>query len=163
MTLTAPRNLAAVLAAFAVALAAFAVTRGATSAPPAPALGAPRPDGTTTDATISSLQAEIRAGRPREAALADAYLQKARETGDLAYHARAEALLRRALACDPHDAGAVDEQRVRLERAGGESPRAAGQAQRPAEVMARRGQRAELDDGTGVVRVARQRLSLIHI
>ena len=51
----------------------------------------------------------------------------------------------------------VDEQRVGLERAGGEGPRAAGQAQRPAEVMARRGQRAELDDRAGVVRVARQR------
>jgi tetratricopeptide (TPR) repeat protein len=107
MTLTAPRNLAAVLAAFAIALAAFAVTRGATSAPPAPALGAPRPDGTTTDAAIRSLQAEIRAGRPREAALADAYLQKARETGDLGYSIRAEALLHRALRRNPHDADAV--------------------------------------------------------
>ena len=110
MTLTAPRNLIAVAAAFALALVAFAVLRGGGSpvAGHVAAIGGDlRPAGSTTDAEIHALQAEIRAGRPREAALADAYLQKARETGDLGYSLRAEALLRQALRRDPHDAGAV--------------------------------------------------------
>ena len=92
------RAAGALLAAFALALAVFAVLRGG-DAPVAagPALGELRPAGATTDATIRSLQAEIRAGRPRESELAGAYLQKARETGDLSYSTRAEALLHRAL------------------------------------------------------------------
>jgi tetratricopeptide (TPR) repeat protein len=110
MTLTAPRNLIAVAAAFALALVAFAVLRGGGSPVTGhiAAIGGDlRPAGSTTDAEIHALQAEIRAGRPREAALADAYLQKARETGDLGYSLRAEALLHQALRRHPRDAGAV--------------------------------------------------------
>jgi tetratricopeptide (TPR) repeat protein len=73
------RNLTIVAAAFALGLAVFAATR--TSAP-APATAAAPVD---------------------EPALAAQYLQKLRETGDLSYATRAEALLRR----HPDDAGAV--------------------------------------------------------
>ena len=52
----------------------------------------------------------MRAGRPgAHTALASAYLQKARATGDTAYYARAEALLREALRRDARDASAVVE------------------------------------------------------
>ena len=99
-----PMRVLAVLLAFGAGLAVFAATRaGAPAAPPAtaPAL---RP------APLGALRDAVRAGRPgSETALASAYLQKARETGDLAYQARAETLLRRALARDPRDAGAVVE------------------------------------------------------
>jgi tetratricopeptide (TPR) repeat protein len=95
--------------AFAVAIAVFSVTRGGSPGGDGAGTigGGVRPDGSTTDATIRMLQAEVRAGQPREAALADAYLQKARETGDLGYSLRAEALLHEALKRNPHDAGAV--------------------------------------------------------
>jgi len=72
------RNLIIVAAAFALGLAVFALTRTST---PAPATAAP----------------------VDEPALAAQYLQKLRETGDLSYATRAEALLRR----HPDDAGAV--------------------------------------------------------
>jgi tetratricopeptide (TPR) repeat protein len=67
------RILIIVAAAFAVALAAFALTRS----------GAPQP--------------AAAAARQSEPALAARYLQKLRETGDLSYALRAEALLRRHL------------------------------------------------------------------
>ena len=64
------RILIIVAAAFALGLTAFGLTRASA---PAPATAAP----------------------PNETALAERYLQKLRETGDLAYATRAEALLRR--------------------------------------------------------------------
>jgi tetratricopeptide (TPR) repeat protein len=99
-----PMRVLAVLLAFGAGLAVFAATRaGAPAAPPAtaPAL---RP------APLGALRDAVRAGRPgSETALAAAYAQKARETGVLDYQARAETLLRRALARDQRDAGAVVE------------------------------------------------------
>ena len=99
-----PMRVLAVVLAFGAGLAVFAATRaGAPAAPPAtaPAL---RP------APLGALRDAVRAGRPgSETALAAAYAQKARETGDLGYQARAETLLRRALERDPRDAGAVVE------------------------------------------------------
>ena len=99
-----PMRVLAVVLAFGAGLAVFAATRaGAPAAPPAtaPAL---RP------APLGALRDAVRAGRPgSETALAAAYAQKARETGDLGYQARAETLLRRALDRDPRDAGAVVE------------------------------------------------------
>ena len=111
MTFTAPSSRLAAVLAFALGLAVFAATRGADPlpAPPLPSLGDARPAG-GTDAAIRSLQAEIRAGRTgREAALAAAYLQKAREAGDPGLYPRAEALLERALARNPRDAPALVE------------------------------------------------------
>src|SRR5690242_14066549 len=103
------RGVLVAVVAFAVAIAVFSVTRGGSPGGDGARTigGGVRPDGSTTDATIRMLQAEVRAGQPREAALADAYLQKARETGDLGYSLRAEALLHEALKRNPHDAGAV--------------------------------------------------------
>jgi tetratricopeptide (TPR) repeat protein len=103
------RRLSAVVLAFALAVAVFTATRGDERA----AAGPPRVGGTTalalrpqadTDARIARLQADVRSGRTdRAAALAAAYLQKVRETGDASFYTRADALLRQALARDPRD------------------------------------------------------------
>ena len=99
-----PMRVLAIVLAFGAGLAVFAATRAGAPAAPAAAPPAVRPE------PLGALRDAVRAGRPgSETALAAAYLQKARETGDLAYQARAEALLRRALARDPRDAGAVVE------------------------------------------------------
>ncbi|HEY7077636.1 MAG TPA: hypothetical protein VH418_19805 [Solirubrobacteraceae bacterium] len=103
------RRLSAVVLAFAVAVAVFAATRGDERAAAGPlrvggqsALDL-RPDA-NTDARIAALQADVRAGRvDRTAALAAAYLQKVRETGDASFYTRADRLLARALARDPRD------------------------------------------------------------
>jgi tetratricopeptide (TPR) repeat protein len=100
-----PYRALAILVSFAAALVAFFLLRGAE--PPssrgearavAPAVSRP---GGSTDAEIARLQAIVR-GAPRETAprvqLADAYLAKARETGDPAFYVRADGLLRVALA-----------------------------------------------------------------
>src|SRR4051794_2732561 len=103
------RRLSAVVLAFAVALAVFAATggdeRGAAGAPRVGGQSALalRPDA-NTDARIAALQADVRAGRTdRTAALAAAYLQKVRETGDASFYTRADRLLAAALARDPRD------------------------------------------------------------
>jgi len=94
----------AIVLAFGAGLAVFAATRAGAPASSPSAVPGVRP------APLAELQAAVRARRPgSETALASACLQRARETGDLADHARAEALLRRALARDPRDAGAVVE------------------------------------------------------
>jgi tetratricopeptide (TPR) repeat protein len=63
-----------------------------------------------TDARIARLQTDVRRGRTDRAAdLADAYLQKVRETGDASYYNRADALLQQALARDPRDQGTLVE------------------------------------------------------
>ena len=99
-----PMRVLAIVLAFGAGLAVFAATRAGAPASPAATAPALRP------APLGALRDAVRAGRPgSETALASAYVQKARETGDLAYQARAEALLRRALARDPRDAGAVVE------------------------------------------------------
>jgi tetratricopeptide (TPR) repeat protein len=107
------RRLSAVVLAFAAAVVVFAATRGDERA----AAGPPRVGGVTalavrpatdTDARIASLQADVRAGRTdRAAALAAAYLQKVRETGDASFYTRADRLLAAALARDPRDQGTL--------------------------------------------------------
>ena len=107
------RRLFAVVLSFAVALAVFSATRGDERA----AAGPPRVGGLTalqvrpqadTDARIAQLQADVRSGRSdRQAALAAAYLQKVRETGDASFYTRADRLLRSALARTPSDQGAL--------------------------------------------------------
>jgi tetratricopeptide (TPR) repeat protein len=109
------RRLSAVVLAFALAVAVFSATRGderAAAGPPrvggidAPAVR-PQAD---TDARIARLQTDVRRGRTDRAAdLADAYLQKVRETGDASYYNRADALLQQALARDPRDQGTLVE------------------------------------------------------
>jgi tetratricopeptide (TPR) repeat protein len=101
----ARRRPTAVVLAFVVALAVFGVTRdggGAAAGPPAFAAPSLRP-AVSTDAEIRRLQDAVRAGAPQEAALAAAYLQKVRETGDPNFYARADGVLRRALARGPED------------------------------------------------------------
>jgi tetratricopeptide (TPR) repeat protein len=111
MTLTHPARLvAAALLAFGLGLLISLGLRDAPSAPGPGAAsavlgGAARPT-PGTDGEIARLQAAVRAapGNPqRETELADAYLQKVRETGDVSYYARAEGLLRRAAARAPRD------------------------------------------------------------
>jgi pentatricopeptide repeat protein len=99
------RRLFAVALAFAVAVAVFSATRGderAAAGPPAVDAPRVRPDG-STDALVRRLQDAVRKGAPREAELAAAYLQKARESGDPGYYTRADGVLRRALARGPED------------------------------------------------------------
>ncbi len=101
------RRLAAVALTFAVAVAVFAATRGderAAAGPPttgAAALDARR--AASTDEQLRTLQSSVRAGAAREAELAAAYLQKARETGDPSFYARADGVLERALEQGPDD------------------------------------------------------------
>jgi tetratricopeptide (TPR) repeat protein len=99
------RRLLAVALAFAAAVAVFSATRGderAAAGPPAAAAPSLRPEA-DTDATVRRLQAAVRRGAPREAELAAAYLQKARESGDPSFYVRADGVLRRALARGPAD------------------------------------------------------------
>jgi tetratricopeptide (TPR) repeat protein len=112
MTLARPNlfKLLAVTAAFLVALGAFALLAGREEGATPGSEGAanaelPRP-GAPTDELIRGYQAAVRAA-PRDpglrAALAGAYLQKVRETGDASYYTRADAVLRDARALTPHD------------------------------------------------------------
>jgi tetratricopeptide (TPR) repeat protein len=104
------RRLFAVVLSFAVAIAVFTATRGDERA----AAGSPRVSGvelrpeSDTDARIAELQSDVRRGRTdRAAALAAAYLQKVRETGDASFYTRADTLLAQALARDPRDQAAL--------------------------------------------------------
>ena len=103
-------RLLTLIAAFATALAAFALLRGPEPAPPAPVAPAAARAAAGTDAEIARLQSAVRADRRAVAprvALAAAYLQKARETGDPGYYTRADGLLRAALARRPGDPAAL--------------------------------------------------------
>ena len=96
------RRLTAVALAFVAALAVFAATRGdgpAAAGPPAGLALDARPADSTAE-EVRRLQAAVRRGEPREAELAAAYAQRARETCDPSLYARAEAVL------GPHPAGA---------------------------------------------------------
>jgi tetratricopeptide (TPR) repeat protein len=100
-------GLAAVAAAFLAALAVFAVLNR--SHPPVGGSAGPDPspgDVRSTDARIASLQSEIRA-RPSDvgsyALLADAYLQKVRDTGDAGFYTRAAGVLAAAHRRAPHE------------------------------------------------------------
>jgi tetratricopeptide (TPR) repeat protein len=100
------RRLLAVVLSFAAAVAVFTATRGderAAAGPPPVGDIDVRPRA-NTDARIASLQRDVRHGRTDRAAdLADAYLQKVRETGDPSFYVRADKLLQAALARGPRD------------------------------------------------------------
>jgi tetratricopeptide (TPR) repeat protein len=113
MTLTRPHliKLLVPLFVFAATVIAVRAIDGSSSRPAAPGGGtAGFTDARSADQRIASLQAAAWRGTDRPgpyAALGDAYLQKARETFDPTFYARAEAALREALARDPRDAGAL--------------------------------------------------------
>ena len=89
------RRLTAVALAFVAALAVFTATRGggrAAAGPPAGLALDARPAGSTAE-EVRRLQAAVRRGEPREPELAAAYAQRARETGDATFYARAESVL----------------------------------------------------------------------
>jgi len=74
--------------------------------------GAPERPQTALDAQILALQESLRDADPRakgevSTRLGEAYLQKARETGDPGYYPKAEALFGQALAADPEHADAL--------------------------------------------------------
>jgi tetratricopeptide (TPR) repeat protein len=113
-----PRNtlllkLLAVAAVFFAALVTFTlVNRGSSSSPTAGG-AADNPAalvGASTDTRIRSFQALVRT-HPKDSRgygfLADAYLQKVRETGDASYYTRAGAVLATALRLNPRDPAAV--------------------------------------------------------
>jgi tetratricopeptide (TPR) repeat protein len=105
------RRLSAVALTFVLALAVFAATRGderAAAGPPVAGAPSLRPDA-DTDAQLRRLQADVRRGVPREAELAAAYIQKARESGDPSFYSRADGVLRRALARGPADPAELTE------------------------------------------------------
>jgi tetratricopeptide (TPR) repeat protein len=99
------------LIVFAVTIAAVKAIDGPAKQPTSPSAGTgSMADARSTDARITSLQVAIKAGTSQAgpyAALGDAYLQKARETFDPSYYARAESALHEALRRDPGDAGAL--------------------------------------------------------
>ena len=97
------RTVVAAGVAFVAALAALAVLHRS-PATPAPAAVAAR--GASTDARIAQLAAAP-ASAETLSGLAGAYLQKARETADPAFYARAGTAARRALALSPAHAGAL--------------------------------------------------------
>src|SRR6478752_4991170 len=101
-------------AAFVLALGAFGLLARAggvpaSARPPAPAPQLPPPSA-STDQRIAALTGIVRA-RPGEpqgyVALAGAYAQKVRETGDAQDYVKASGLLARALALAPSDPGAL--------------------------------------------------------
>ncbi len=105
-----PRRRSALLAipfAFAATFVVLTLFGGGTSPRSASggSLAAPlRPDA-DTDAQIARLQSAVRAGNAGQVgALAAAYLQKVRETGDASFYTRADGVLKRAR---PNDAYAV--------------------------------------------------------
>jgi tetratricopeptide (TPR) repeat protein len=105
--------------AFAVTLAVLSLT-GRDAARPRPVAPAAVAHGASTDAQIGALQARVRnapADPDGYTLLASRFLQKVRETGDPGFYARADRALRRALALDPRNAGALTERgALRLSR-----------------------------------------------
>jgi tetratricopeptide (TPR) repeat protein len=105
-----PAKLLGVLAAFCVALGVFMLVN---RSPAQLGGGAPVDTpaaGRSTDSQVRAYQAAVRArpGDPRGySALAGAYLQKVRETGDPTYYPKAQGLLSRALRLDPRSADAL--------------------------------------------------------
>ena len=103
-------RLLAVALAFAAALGAFLLTRSPAPAAPAVSAGAPHAARSGDDdlpALQAAVRADPRATAPR-VALAEAYLRRARETGDPAFYSRADGLLAAALARAPRDPDALD-------------------------------------------------------
>jgi tetratricopeptide (TPR) repeat protein len=114
MTLTKrfPTKLLVAALAFAATLAVLAIVSSRQTSAPSLALQPAFVPATSqsTDARIASLQAAVKA-QPKDprgyASLAQAYLQKVRETGDASFYTRADAVLKTALRLDPRSADAV--------------------------------------------------------
>src|SRR3954454_5916507 len=114
MTLThhLPIKLLVAAVAFAATLAVLATANSRHSG--APSLASPPAfvpaTSQSTDARIASLQVDVKA-QPKDprgyAALAQAYLQKVRETGDASFYTRADAVLRTALRLGPRRPDAI--------------------------------------------------------
>jgi tetratricopeptide (TPR) repeat protein len=108
MTLTQrfPTKLLLAALAFTATLAvlALAVNRPPDAAPAAAGPAFVPATSQSTDARIASLQATVKA-EPKDprgyASLAQAYLQKVRETGDASFYTRADGVLKTALRLDP--------------------------------------------------------------
>jgi tetratricopeptide (TPR) repeat protein len=104
MTLTRPHPILLLALVFAAGIAVFT----ALNHQPAPVghAGLANVHPRTTDESIAALQVAVR-DNPRNSGeyvlLADAYMQKVRETGDAAYYARAEGVLARARRLAPRD------------------------------------------------------------
>jgi tetratricopeptide (TPR) repeat protein len=110
MTLTLPeaRRLLVLAAALAIVTGVLALLVGRTEAPPAPAAAdlPAVPPGASTEARIAALQRAAREAprsAPAATALAHAYLQRARETGDPSWYAKAGGLVDRARSVAPRD------------------------------------------------------------
>jgi tetratricopeptide (TPR) repeat protein len=115
MTLNRPliTKLLVPVAAFAATLAVIVLLNRATapsSDSASPADGVPAVPGASTDRQIAALEQSL-AGNPAAAelyaALGNAFLQKARETGDPGFYGRAESAFEQGLRRDPHDAGTL--------------------------------------------------------
>src|SRR3954451_3169632 len=115
MTLTQrfPTKLLVAALAFAATLAVLAFGASRHSSRPTPAASQPAfvpATSQSTDARIRSLQTAVNADPKNPAGyatLAQAYLQKVRETGDASFYARADAALKNALALNPRSPEAV--------------------------------------------------------
>jgi tetratricopeptide (TPR) repeat protein len=107
-----PIKLLVAALAFAATLTVFAVVSSRESSAPSLAQQPAFVPATSqsTDARIASLQAAVKA-QPTDprgyASLAQAYLQKVRETGDASFYTRADGLLKTALRLDPRSSDAV--------------------------------------------------------
>jgi cytochrome c-type biogenesis protein CcmH/NrfG len=105
MTLTKPHPVLLLALVFAAGIAVFTALNHQQSAPVGHS-GLVSAHPRTTDEQVAALQAAVRAN-PRNAdeyvLLADAYMQKVRETGDAGYYRRAEGVLAIARRLDPRD------------------------------------------------------------
>jgi tetratricopeptide (TPR) repeat protein len=112
MTLTQrlPTKLLVAALAFAATLAVLATSRHSDAPSPRSEPAFVPATSQSTDARIASLQAAVRAEpkAPRGyASLAQAYMQKVRETGDASFYTRADAVLKTALRLEPRSADAT--------------------------------------------------------
>src|SRR4051812_5804682 len=107
-----PNKLFVAALAFAATFAVLAIASSRQSSAPSLATETAFVPATSqsTDARIASLQTEVRA-QPQDArgyaSLAQAYLQKVRETGDASFYTRASAVLGTALRLDARSPDAV--------------------------------------------------------
>src|SRR3954469_23553652 len=101
-----PRWFLVLALVFVAGIATFTVLNGREAGLPGGGDGGVVAHPRTTDELIASLQATVRS-HPRAAdeyvLLADAYLQKVRETGDAGYYRRADGVLQIARRIDPNN------------------------------------------------------------
>ena len=111
LTLPHPRRLALLAVALAAVTAVLAlVMRTPAPAPRSESAVATPPPGASTEARIATLQRAARQAprsAPAATALAQAYLQRARETGDPSWYGKADGLVRRARRLAPTDVAAL--------------------------------------------------------